>query len=264
MRPFLLPAVLTLCLALGSCHHKPTLQEMGVVLDTLSAEASAALWPDSTNSPQCHVSLELITFSNKEHSPLNDSLLRSGILSPEYLSLTPISLTPRQAVDSFISRYTSDYREFYSGIYTDEGDSAATIGYNLCTSIEEGRDSILTYKARITNRQGSLTTEYTRCVNIDLGGKRLLHLDDVFVPGATKGLEEAITAKLVKQTDSKSVTGLHEAGFFVNSDVYPTGNFILGDKSITFVYVAGEIADRDKGEIMVEVNYSDIRNLLKR
>lgn len=264
MRPFLLPAVLTLCLALGSCHHKPTLQEMGVVLDTLSTEASAPLWPDSTNSPQCHVSMELITFSNKEHSPLNDSLFRSGILSPEYLSLTTTPLSPRQAVDSFISRYTSDYREFYSGIYTDEGDSAATIGYSLRTSIEEGRDSILTYKARIINRQGLISTEYTRCVNIDLGKKRLVQLEDVFVPGATKGLEEAITTQLVKQTDSKSITGLREAGFFVNSDVYPTGNFILGDKSITFVYVAGEIADRDKGEIMVEVKYSDIRNLMKR
>ena len=98
----------------------------------------------------------------------------------------------------------------------------------------------------------------------DLSRKRLLGLDDVFVPGATKGLEEAITAKLVKQTDSKSIKGLHEAGFFVNSDVYPTGNFILGDKSITFVYVAGEIADREKGEIQVEVNYSDIKNLMKR
>ena len=264
MRPFLLTAVLTLCLALGSCHHKPTLQEMGVVLDTLTAETNAALWPDSANSPQCQVSMELITFSNKEYSPLNDSLIRCGILSPEYLSLTTTPLTPRQAVDSFISRYTSDYREFYSGIYSDEGDSAATIGYSLRTSIEEGRDSILAYKARIINRQGSISTEYTRCVNIDLGKKSLLKLEDVFVPGATKGLEEAITDKLVKQTDSKSVTGLREAGFFVNSDVYPTGNFILGDKSITFVYVAGEIADRDKGEIMVEVKYSDIRNLMKR
>ena len=219
MGPFLLPAVLTLCLALGSCHHKPTLQEMGVVLDTLSAEASAALWPDSTNSPQCHVSLELITFSNKEHSPLNDSLLRSGILSPEYLSLTPISLTPRQAVDSFISRYTSDYPEFYTGIYTDEGDSAATIGYNLRTSIEEGRDSILTYKARITNRQGSLTTEYTRCVNIDLGGKRLLHLDDVFVPGATKGLEEESKNQKGKIVHQERYSGSMTRSFYIGEEV---------------------------------------------
>jgi hypothetical protein len=30
------------------------------------------------------------------------------------------------------------------------------------------------------------------------------------------------------------------------------------------VYVPGEIADRDKGEIRVEVKYSNIKNLLKR
>lgn len=264
-RSHLLTAFLALCLALGSCRHKPTLQEMGVVLDTLQAESHAALFVDSASSPQCHLAINLITFANKQYASINDSLLRCGILSPEYLSLTDMHLSPKAAVDSFILRYTNDYREFYSGIYCDEGDiEAATIGYTLNTSIEAGKDSILTYKALINNRQGTITTDYTRCVNIDLGSKRLLGLSDIFVPGSENGLQEAIVARLIKQTGCKTKEDLHHAGFFINSEAYAPNNFILGEKAITFVYVAGEIADRSKGEIQVEVKYSDVSNLLKR
>lgn len=258
-------AILAMCLALGSCRHKPTLQEMGVVLDTLKAESQAALVVDSAGSPQCHVSIDLILFANKEYLSLNDSLLRCGILSPEYLSLTDIHLTPQAAIDSFIQRYTNDYREFFSGIFSDEGDNeSATIGYQLNTSIEEGKDSILIYKANISNRQGAITTDYARCVNIDLGRKRLIALSDIFVPGSEKGLQEAIVSRLVSQTGVKTADALRAAGFFVNSEAYAPNNFILGEKAITFVFVPGEIADRSKGEIQVEVKYSDVSNLMKR
>jgi hypothetical protein len=241
------------------------MQEMGVVLDTLKVEKNAALVVDSAGSPQCHVSLELITFGNKEYSDINDSLLRSGILSPQYLSLTDIHMTPKAAVDSFIQRYVSDYREFFTGIFSDEGSNdAATIGYTLTTKIEEGKDSILNYKAFISNRQGAISTDYIYCLNIDLGSKRLLKLSDIFVPGSEKGLQEAIISRLMKQTGCKTPEGLREAGFFVNIEAYAPNNFILGDKVITFVYVAGEIADRSKGEIQVEVKYSDVKDLLKR
>ena len=102
------------------------------------------------------------------------------------------------------------------------------------------------------------------CRNIDLAHKRLLTLDDLFVHGAERGLSEAITRQLMRQTANKTEAQLREAGYFINVEPYPTSNFILGDKSITFVYVAGEIADRDRGEIQVEVKYSEIKRLLKR
>ena len=57
---------------------------------------------------------------------------------------------------------------------------------------------------------------------------------------------------------------LRAAGFFNGIDIYPTSNFLLGQNAITFVYVAGEIADREKGEIQVEVKYSKVKHLLKR
>ena len=181
----------------SACKHKPTMREMGILLDTLNVQATASL-TDSIPSPHCEVDLEVIVISNKEYAPVNDSLLRSGILSPEYLSLTDKQITPRAAIDSFIRRYEADYKTFYSGIFTDESDpQSASIGYTLRTSIEEGKDSTLCYKAFVSHKQGAITTNYTLCRNIDLPRKRLLQLDDIFVHGYERGLSEAIANQLM-------------------------------------------------------------------
>lgn len=247
-----------------SCRHHPTMHEMGIVLDTLKATGGVSL-TDSVSHPRCTVDIELITLANEEYAPLCDSLLRSGILSPEYLSLTDRHIPPREAVDSFVKRYCSDYRTFYTGLFTDEGDTAAaSIGFRLRTDIREGLDSTLAYRAHITNRQGAVTTEYTVCRNLYLPQKRILRLDDLFVPGYEKGLSEVIATQLMKQSANKSLSELHAAGFFSGIDVYPTNNFLLDNHAITFVYVAGEIADREKGEIQVEVKLSKVKHLLKR
>ena len=60
------------------CHHKPTVQELGIVLDTLRADTVAAL-SDSAAQPHCEVHLQLLTFADKKYAPLNDSLLHSDI-----------------------------------------------------------------------------------------------------------------------------------------------------------------------------------------
>lgn len=259
----LLFPLLVLLTTIG-CKHKPTMKEMGVVLDTLICDTTAVLG-DSAQQAHCEVSLQLVTFANKEYASLNDSLLRAGVLSPDYLSLSGKHLTPREAVDSFIKRYIEDYREFYTGIYTDESDAAsASISFKATCSLEEGKDSVLNYMAKVSNGQGTISTDYRVCLNLDLATKRILTLDDIFVHGAEKGLSDAIVSKLQGQASVKSLDELRQAGFFVNSDPYPTPNFILKDHSITFVYVTGEIADRSKGEIVVEVKNSDIKHLFKR
>ena len=246
------------------CHHKPTVQELGIVLDTLRADTIAAL-SDSAAQPHCEVHLQLLTFADKKYAPLNDSLLHSDILSPQYLSLGSKVFTPKEAVDSFIQRYIEDYRSFFSGIYIDEPTvEAATIGYKVTSQVEVGSDNVLNYLANATVDQGTISTNYTICLNLDLTRQRILHLDDIFVHGAEKGLADAIAEQLMEQTSTKSVDALQQAGFFVNSTPYPTENFILKDNGITFVYVTSEIADRSKGEIQVEVKNSAIKPLFKQ
>ena len=62
------------------CKHHPTMKEMGVVLDTLAIDTTATL-SDSAQQAHCSVSLQLLTFANKEYAPLNDSLLHLAVAS---------------------------------------------------------------------------------------------------------------------------------------------------------------------------------------
>ena len=89
MRKYILSLLLlaVLVFVAAGCHHKPTMREMGIVLDTLCSSSVATL-TDSVGSPTCEVDIELIALQNKEYAPVMDSLIRSGILAPEYLSLT--------------------------------------------------------------------------------------------------------------------------------------------------------------------------------
>lgn len=47
-------------------------------------------------------------------------------------------------------------------------------------------------------------------------------------------------------------------------DVYPSDNFIIGDKDITFIYAPDEIAYHAAGEIRVKISNSELEELLKK
>ena len=247
-----------------SCQKRSAIKELGIQFDTLHADTTAMLL-DTVVSPKCNLSLDIITFKGERFASVNDSVLRSGVLPPDYLSLTSRHLTPREAVDSFIRKYIADYQSFYAGIFTDEQDTAALgMGLEVTTSVVDGWDNVVSYLSKIHQRQGTLDNQYTVVKNIDMRTGRLIKLEDIFVPGYKPGLNEAIINQLGRQATIKGIDRLRAAGFFVNSEVYATPNFILGPSSITFVYVEGEIADRDKGEIKVEVDYGKLKHLMKR
>ncbi len=256
--------MLVLAMLAFSCKKPSAIKELGIQFDTLHADTTAMLL-DTVVSPKCDISLDIITFRGERFASVNDSVLRSGVLPPDYLSLTSKRLTPREAVDSFMRKYVGDYQSFYAGIFTDEQDTAAlNMKLDVSTMVQDGCKHVVNYMAKICNKQGALVNEYTVAKNIDMRTGRLVRLDDFFVPGYRPGLCEAIVRQLERQTTVKGLDRLRGEGFFVNCDVYPTSNFILGSDAITFIYVEGEIADRDKGEIRVEVDYGKLKHLMKR
>ena len=251
----------------GSCKHQSVVDKFGLKFDTISVESTAQL-VDSGASPHCKVSIQLIVFNGDKYRQLTDSLLRSGILQPDYLSLTSRSFTPREAVDTFIKRYAADYRDFYGGLLTDDATaddiSNLTLSYQLKTQIEEGRDDVLCHISHVTKSEGNLITSYTIVNNIDMNKQRLLHIDDIFVPGYKNALNEAIQKSLENKVGIKGLANLRQAGYFVSTNVYAPDNFKLGRDYITFIYMPSEIADRQKGEVAVDVKYSDIKRILSK
>ena len=262
--PFIALMLLAILVLFGGCKRRSIITEMGLGFDTLRTDTTALL-VDSTVSPRSTVHIELVTLRGDAYRQLTDSLLRSGVLQPDYLSLTTQSLTPKECVDSFMRHYVDDYREFYGNLFTEENDtSSLSIGYDLRTEIEEGRGDVLCHISHVTRREGKLSTTYTLVRNMDMKGNRILNMDDVFVAGYANALNEAIQNKLMDMAGVKSMNALREAGYFVNSEVYATSNFMLGEKKLSLIYVTGEIADRAKGEIRVDISYGDLKSILKQ
>ncbi len=263
--PILFAILSAIMLCAVSCKHTSVVEKLGLKFDTIHVEATTQL-VDSGNSPQCSVSIDMITVQGDKYRALTDSLLRSGVLQPDYLSQTSHSFTPREAVDTFMKRYASDYREFYSGLYTADSTSVPAsdlnIQYQLTTEIQEGRGDVLCHLSHVMKREGTVGTYYTLVSNMDMSQGKLVHLQDVFVPGYTNALNQAIQNRLEDKVGVKGLAQLRDAGYFVSTDVYATNNFILGRDHITFIYVPSEIADRAKGEVAIDVKYSTIKGIL--
>ncbi len=250
--------------ALSSCKPKVTAQSKGIRFDTLCVDTTALL-SDSSGVAHCALHLNLIFLRGKEYEGVNDSLLRSGLLAPEYLSLSDYKMTPAEAVDSFIDRYITDYREFYTTVYAEEGnDTTATISYSVDASLRDGRSGITNYVAHVVSDLGAGSTDYTQVLNIDITNDRVLRLEHVFLDGYEQELGDIIAERLCKQLNVSSLDALRSAGYFVQCDPYATANFEMADRDIRFIYIKGEIADRDKGEVVVSVPYSAVRRLLRK
>lgn len=238
----------------------------GITVDTvvsLTADAGA---------PECILKLEIKIAKGEHAQQINDTLLRSGILVPDYLSLDTMSLTPREAVDYFVKETLSDWRRFYTPIFKREGNKEyARQSFELTTSVQGGRDGVTNYIANICIVSGGQNSEYRLVRNIDEHSGNLLSLNDVFIDGSEEAVGEEILKHLMRREDSSnkneraptSIDELPHGGFFAGRAPYPSQNFLLGNDTITFIYGSGEIADRQKGEIHVDIHYGKLRKWLK-
>lgn len=257
-------ALIVVALAVTGCGRRAIDRNRpaGMAFDSIVVDTVAMLTADK-NSPRCIIKLNVKTAKGEHAALINDSILRSGILTPDYLSLSTMKMTPKHAVDSFLTMYIKDYKRFYTQVYRQENNKEyAQLAYNLTTHVRGGKDGVTLYIAELDNAYGGQSTQYTIVKNIDERTGHLLRLSDVFVPGYEEALGEAILERLCEMTGKDKET-LKEDRYFAAGHVYATENFLLEDHCITFVYVTGEIADREKGEIRIDVYYSDIKGILK-
>lgn len=236
----------------------------GIEFDSIVVDTTARLTADA-NSPSCRISLHMCYATGRNADKINDSIIRSGILLPDYLSLSDMKMNVKQATDSFIKRYIDDYRSFYTKIFKDlPTTQQADLEYSMHSHIEKGDNGIACYIADICNRNGMAETRYTIVKNILTSNGHIMTFDDVFAPGADKPLSRLIGEKLCEMTGCDNENELFDKGYFANGNIYPSQNFMLCDDGIEFIYIVGEIADRDKGEIRIKTDYDDMKRIMKK
>lgn len=240
--------------------------EDSVVLDSVKVDSVLALTGD-TAGPRCHVNLCLTYFIGKNADRINDTIIRSGILSPDYFSITSQKITPQEAADSFVTRYVTEYKRDYGELYKADKSHGASYNceYILKTHVMHGDDKYYTYIANIYNYGGGAHgSSIVVARNIDITTGKIVSLKDIFVPGFEQELNELIVKALCKTYNVSDLKGLNDKTIFLGIDVYAPDNFIIKDDGITFIYSPDEIASHAEGEIRVEVENHDLERLFRK
>lgn len=238
-----------------------------LIFDSLKVDTTMSLTED-TAGPRCHIKLCFTYSQGAKADIINDSLLRSGILSPDFLSISNKHLTVKEAVDSFVTKYLTDYKDFYGDLYKADKNNSGSYNceYLLGTKIVQESPDYYTYLADVYNYMGGAHgSSIVIARNISVKTGKIVTLKDIFVPGYEKVLEDAIIKKLCNDNKVKDIKSLAaKTTIFDGIDVYIPDNFIIGKKNITFIYSPDEIASHSVGEIRVEIDNDDIENLFKK
>ena len=252
----------------GGGNSTRTAKIDGISFDSIVTDTTVRLLDGEADSPACHLRLSIqYAKGDKLAGMINDSLIHSGILTPDYLALGKESMNMKHAIDSFLTRYISDYLKEYAPLYKQDRENSPSYSteYLVNTKTQNGRDGIVNYLADVYSYGGGAHgSQQTIVKNINTSNGQVLTLQDVFVPGFEHGLNEKILEELCDKYDAKDLEELREQGILMGIDVYPTDNFILEKDDIVFIYVEDEIAPHAVGEIRVSLPYSDLDHILKK
>lgn len=258
-------------LAIAGCGGKGgglTAQIEGLTFDSVVIDTATHITADP-NSPKCEVSISMqYARGGKLAEIINNELLRSGILTPDYFSLDgQTNLNVKQCVDSFAAEYLKGYIADYKEIYRQDAEHASSFNtfYKVNTSTTSGAEGILTYIARIAYYGGGAHTSHQTIVkNFNVKTGKLITINDLFVKGYEYRLNEVLKSKFMKQYKVDDWKALSDRYFFADGKLYAPDNFIPTDDTITFIYCEDEVAPHAEGEIRVEIDRSDIKDILKK
>ena len=231
---------------ISSCGHKSSAPKK---LDIPTAVVSVDTIARLSDAIQCHVHVDFTYLKENKYAAVNDSLLRMGLLQPDYFSINNNKLTPRTAILFFVGQYIKDYMVIAQLVRQKEKDKSQLIGeLTIKTELRAALDNYITALSHIAinNGNGELT-KYTIVRNFDPKNGKLITLQEQF----GKDYKEKLTKEIIERIadrenlEKDDIAGLQAKGYFIGIDSYPTDNFILTDDSIVFIYTPGEISQKE-------------------
>ena len=240
-------------------------------------EEEAHLTEDAS-SPFCDFSVDY-TYLDEEGDSIATLINRT--IQGEFLGNDYASLTPEEAVDSFMNVYIRDYRKETGELYQVDrakGTSDEEIPdwynqtYSLVTFIEEGHGGIINVSANVfVDTGGAHPHQWSQWLNFDFESGNLLTKDDVFLASAKADIERMLLdhlmlmqAEIYPDESLKTLEDLQQKGFLQMTNMYIPDNFLLHKEGVSFLFNRYDIAPYSAGEIVIEIPYEEIGYYLKQ
>lgn len=240
-------------------------------------EEEAHLTEDAS-SPFCDFSVDY-TYLDEEGDSIATLINRT--IQGEFLGNDYASLTPEEAVDSFMNVYIRDYRKETGELYqvdrakgTSDEEIPAWYNqtYSLVTFIEEGHGGIINVSANVfVDTGGAHPHQWSQWLNFDFESGKLLTKDDVFLASAKADIERMLLdhlmlmqAEIYPDESLKTLEDLQQKGFLQITNMYIPDNFLLHKEGVSFLFNRYDIAPYSAGEIVIEIPYEEIGYYLKQ
>ena len=240
-------------------------------------EEEAHLTEDAS-SPFCDFSVDY-TYLDEEGDSIATLINRT--IQGEFLGNDYASLTPEEAVDSFMNVYIRDYRKETGELYqvdrakgTSDEEIPAWYNqtYSLVTFIEEGHGGIINVSANVfVDTGGAHPHQWSQWLNFDFESGKLLTKDDVFLASAKVDIERMLLdhlmlmqAEIYPDESLKTLEDLQQKGFLQMTNMYIPDNFLLHKEGVSFLFNRYDIAPYSAGEIVIEIPYEEIGYCLKQ
>lgn len=240
-------------------------------------EEEAHLTEDAS-SPFCDFSVDY-TYLDEEGDSIATLINRT--IQGEFLGNDYASLTPEEAVDSFMNVYIRDYRKETGELYqvdrakgTSDEEIPAWYNqtYSLVTFIEEGHGGTINVSANVfVDTGGAHPHQWSQWLNFDFESGKLLTKDDVFLASAKADIERMLLdhlmlmqAEMYPDESLKTLEDLQQKGFLQMTNMYIPDNFLLHKEGVSFLFNRYDIAPYSAGEIVIEIPYEEIGYCLKQ
>jgi hypothetical protein len=260
-------AVLSLASVTGCTDSTGRHTAESLTTKTVTVERTIRL-TDSPNSPFYDIKIDLTYFT-----PLQDEIARRMNQKIVRYVMDTTDLSPKEATRVYINQLYNDYRremlDFYlADLKENNGDVSGLPNYNyayhLDTEVNNGYKGTIVYKLEgYRYSAGAHGINMHQYLNFDKDGNTL-SLTDIFEEGFETELLRIVTQELMKKFHVTTTEALRDKGFVDATQLYVTENFELDDDEIEFVYNEYEIAPYCMGTIKVDIDYKDIKHLMKK
>jgi hypothetical protein len=222
---------------------------------------------EKRDSPFYDIKIDLAYFT-----PLQDETAKRMNQQIIRYVMDTTDISPKEAVRLYINDLYNEYRsemlDFYlEDLKENKGNTETMRNYNyayhLETDVDKGYKGVVCYKMEgYRYSAGAHGVNMYKYFNFDNNGNNLT-LADIFETGFEKELLRILVQELMKKFHVTTTEALKEKGVVDVSQLFVTENFELEDDEIEFVYNEYEIAPYCMGAIKVDIDYKDIKHILK-
>ena len=268
----IIATVLFCCVMIVGCKPKKTIDpavENDIRFDSIVVSEKYHLLRDSTN-PFCSLESAFIFPAEYKDPEILNKLNTHFINS--FFGEDILSATPKEAMEKYIYKYISDYKELESDFITEAN----------ITGERPSQESWFAYYEMSTNEilyNKCNLISYTVSIEFYTGGahgghgynNHVLHLltgeeldeSDIFIDNYHNDLAQIIVAVIASDNNVTETDELESKGFFNVKEIYPNENFFVDENGITFTFNEYEIAAYFVGRTDVFLPYEKIRHLIR-